>query len=306
MRKIIANTAMCLALLATGAVAVNTVNSVSASTYTYKTQTKKFTRTIKVCKPKAKAQYVKQNAYIKRTVKTNKKTGQKTYGKWSTSYWKAYIPPFASGYVASPSVIGKQKVTYKSKSFSYPVVYSKIQPIDWSSSAMSKARSQMMTMINSVRNSRKIKKASLVTTSKYQKVADAEAAKMAKTAASYMKFSKSQMGVANITTNTNPKHGNNVLKQFGVASTQWACVSVYSPVSSFFANQNMGGRTIFTDLTDLVKDELNKQRFNFDSAANPNTYLAKSKYTKMVIGFGGYTQKSTNVQYMGVFVIVLK
>ena len=92
--------------------------------YSYSTQTKKITRTIKLYQPKGEKKVI-QKAYIKRSVKTDNKTKKKTYGKWSTSSWKKYTVAKVEGYTASRSSIGAVKVTYKLKNQTVKVTYKK-------------------------------------------------------------------------------------------------------------------------------------------------------------------------------------
>ena len=94
--------------------------------YRYSTQTKKITRTIKMYQPKGVKKVI-QNAYIKRTVKTDNKTKKKTYGAWSTSSWKKYKVAKVSGYTASRSSVGAAKVTYKRKNQMIKITYKVIK-----------------------------------------------------------------------------------------------------------------------------------------------------------------------------------
>ena len=94
--------------------------------YSYSTQSKKITRTIKMYQPKGVKKVI-QNAYIKRTVKTNNKTKKKTYGAWSTSSWKKYKVAKVSGYTASRSSVGAAKVTYKRKNQMIKITYKVIK-----------------------------------------------------------------------------------------------------------------------------------------------------------------------------------
>ena len=94
--------------------------------YSYSTQTKKITRTIKMYQPKGVKKVI-QNAYIKRTVKTDNKTKKKTYGVWSTSSWKKYKVAKVSGYTASRSSVGAAKVTYKRKNQTIKITYKVIK-----------------------------------------------------------------------------------------------------------------------------------------------------------------------------------
>lgn len=70
---------------------------------------------------------VKQNAYVKRTVKTNLKTHKKIYGKWSTSSWRKYKVAAPAGYKVSKAMIGAVKVTSKTKSQTVKVTYKLIK-----------------------------------------------------------------------------------------------------------------------------------------------------------------------------------
>lgn len=101
---------------------IRTVNAKKPAKYSYSTQTKKITRTIKMYQPKGVKKVV-QKAYIKRTVKTNKKTHKKTYGKWSTATWKKYKVATVKGYKASRSSVGAAKVTYKRKNQTIKITY---------------------------------------------------------------------------------------------------------------------------------------------------------------------------------------
>lgn len=92
--------------------------------YSYSMQTKKITRTIKLYQPTGEKKVI-QNAYIKRSVKTDNKTKKKTYGKWSTSSWKKYTVAKVEGYTASRSSVGAAKVTYKRKNQTIKVTYKK-------------------------------------------------------------------------------------------------------------------------------------------------------------------------------------
>ena len=92
--------------------------------YRTTTQSKKLVRTIKLYQPKG-TKVVKQNAYVKRTVKINLKTGKKTYGKWGSASWKAYKVPAVSGYTASPKQVAKEKVYSWSKNKTVKVKYKK-------------------------------------------------------------------------------------------------------------------------------------------------------------------------------------
>lgn len=89
------------------------------------TQTKKITRTIKIYRPKKSVKKVVQKAYIKRKVTTDLKTHKKTYGKWSTSSWKAYKAPKYKGYKVSKKAVKKQKVTSKTKNKLVKITYKK-------------------------------------------------------------------------------------------------------------------------------------------------------------------------------------
>lgn len=97
-----------------------------AKKYYYRTykQTKKITRTIKLYQPKGK-KYVYQNAYVKRTVKQNTKTWKKTYGKWSTATWQAYITPAVAGYTASTQQVNAETVYSWTKNKTVKIRYKK-------------------------------------------------------------------------------------------------------------------------------------------------------------------------------------
>lgn len=101
---------------------IRTANAKKHAKYSYSTQTRKITRTIKMYQPKGVKKVV-QKAYIKRTVKTNKKTHKKTYGKWSTATWKKYKVATVKGYKASRSSVGAAKVTYKRKNQTIKITY---------------------------------------------------------------------------------------------------------------------------------------------------------------------------------------
>ena len=92
--------------------------------YRTTTQSKKLVRTIKLYQPKG-TKVVKQNAYVKRTVKQDLKTGKKTYGTWVSASWKAYKAPAVSGYTASPKQVAKEKVYSWSKNKTVKVKYKK-------------------------------------------------------------------------------------------------------------------------------------------------------------------------------------
>lgn len=116
---------------ATATIAIPKTDNVMAAAkktakYSYSTQTKKITRTIKMYQPKGLKKVV-QKAYIKRTVKTNKKTKKKTYGKWSTSSWKKYKVAKVSGYTASRATVGAAKVTRKTKNQTIKITYKAIK-----------------------------------------------------------------------------------------------------------------------------------------------------------------------------------
>ena len=101
---------------------IRTVNAKKPAKYSYSTQTKKITRTIKMYQPKGVKKVI-QKAYIKRTVKTNLKSHKKTYGKWSTSSWKKYKVSKVAGYRASRASVGAAKVTYKRKNQTIKITY---------------------------------------------------------------------------------------------------------------------------------------------------------------------------------------
>ena len=101
---------------------IRTANAKKPAKYSYSTQTRKITRTIKMYQPKGVKKVV-QKAYIKRTVKTNLKSHKKTYGKWSTSSWKKYKVAKVAGYKASRSSVGAAKVTYKRKNQTIKITY---------------------------------------------------------------------------------------------------------------------------------------------------------------------------------------
>ena len=101
---------------------IRTVNAKKPAKYSYSTQTRKITRTIKMYQPKGVKKVV-QKAYIKRTVKTNLKSHKKTYGKWSTSAWKKYKVATVKGYTASRASVGAAKVTYKRKNQTIKITY---------------------------------------------------------------------------------------------------------------------------------------------------------------------------------------
>lgn len=101
---------------------IRTANAKKPAKYSYSTQTRKITRTIKMYQPKGVKKVV-QKAYIKRTVKTNLKSHKKTYGKWSTSRWAKYKVAKVSGYTASRATVGAAKVTYKRKNQTIKITY---------------------------------------------------------------------------------------------------------------------------------------------------------------------------------------
>ena len=101
---------------------IRTANAKKPAKYSYSTQTRKITRTIKMYQPKGVKKVV-QKAYIKRTVKTNLKSHKKTYGKWSISRWARYKVAKVSGYTASRSSVGAAKVTYKRKNQTIKITY---------------------------------------------------------------------------------------------------------------------------------------------------------------------------------------
>ena len=107
---------------------IRTANVKKPAKYSYSTQTRKITRTIKMYQPKGVKKVV-QKVYIKRTVKTNKKTGKKTYGKWSTSRWVKYKTPKVSGYTASRASVGAAKVTYKRKNQTIKITYKLVKKV---------------------------------------------------------------------------------------------------------------------------------------------------------------------------------
>lgn len=109
--------------------------------YSYSTQTKKITRTIKLYQPTGEKKVI-QNAYIKRSVKTDNKTKKKTYGKWSTSSWKKYTVAKVEGYTANRSSVGAAKVTYKRKNQTIKVTYKKNASAANSSSSSSSSTSK--------------------------------------------------------------------------------------------------------------------------------------------------------------------
>lgn len=109
--------------------------------YSYSTQTKKITRTIKLYQPTGEKKVI-QNAYIKRSVKTDNKTKKKTYGKWSISSWKKYTVAKVEGYTASRSSVGAAKVTYKRKNQTIKVTYKKNASAANSSSSSSSSTSK--------------------------------------------------------------------------------------------------------------------------------------------------------------------
>ncbi|GHV97256.1 hypothetical protein lacNasYZ03_01650 [Lactobacillus nasalidis] len=110
--------------------------------YSYSTQTKKITRTIKLYQPSGEKTVI-QNAYLKRSVKTDNKTKKKTYGKWSTSSWKKYTVAKVEGYSSSRSSIGAVKVTYKLKNQTVKVTYKKnAQVANSNPSSVSKTTSE--------------------------------------------------------------------------------------------------------------------------------------------------------------------
>lgn len=124
--------ALCAAS-ATATVAIPKTDNVKAAAkktakYSYRVQTKKITRTIKMYQPKGMKKVV-QKAYIKRKVKTNKKTKKKTYGKWSTSSWAEYKVPSATyknrklNYKPDRSSVAKAKVTSKTKNQTVKIKY---------------------------------------------------------------------------------------------------------------------------------------------------------------------------------------
>lgn len=102
------------------------IRTANAKKYYYRTyhQTKKIIRTIKLYQPKG-IKTVKQNAYVKRTVTQNTKTWKKTYGKWSTSSWKAYLTPAVAGYTASTEQVNKEVVYTWTKNKTVKVKYKK-------------------------------------------------------------------------------------------------------------------------------------------------------------------------------------
>lgn len=105
---------------------IRTANAKKPAKYSYSTQTRKITRTIKMYQPKGVKKVV-QKAYIKRTVKTNLKSHKKTYGKWSTSRWAKYKVAKVAGYTASRAVVGAAKVTYKRKNQTIKITYKAVK-----------------------------------------------------------------------------------------------------------------------------------------------------------------------------------
>lgn len=101
---------------------IRTVNAKKPAKYSYSTQTRKITRTIKMYQPKGVKKVI-QKAYIKRTVKTNLKSHKKTYGKWSTATWKKYKVAMVKGYKASRSSVKDAKVTSKTKNKAIKITY---------------------------------------------------------------------------------------------------------------------------------------------------------------------------------------
>lgn len=116
--------------------------------YSHSTQTKKITRTIKLYQPTGEKKVI-QNAYIKRSVKTDNKTKKKTYGKWSTSSWKKYTVAKVEGYTASRSSVGAAKVTYKRKNKTIKVTYKKNASASNSSSSGSSSSATKPTSSSS-------------------------------------------------------------------------------------------------------------------------------------------------------------
>lgn len=135
--------------------------------YSYSTQTKKITRTIKLYHPTGEKKVI-QNAYIKRSVKTDNKTKKKTYGKWSTSSWKKYTVAKVEGYTASRSSVGAAKVTSKTKNKTIKVTYKKNASV--ANSGSSSNSSSTSKPINSGSNTSKksftVKAINEVTTSR--------------------------------------------------------------------------------------------------------------------------------------------
>lgn len=116
----------------------------AASFTTSSKQSKKITRTIKLYKPTG-LQSVKQNAYVKRIVKTNLGTSKKSYGKWTTSSFKAYKVQAVAGYTANKTVVQSQKVYSWTKNTTVKVTYKKSASASSTQSSIKKSTAAKAT-----------------------------------------------------------------------------------------------------------------------------------------------------------------
>lgn len=111
-----------------GQVQAATAKKTTKSSYRYSTQTRLKRRTIVIYNPIGTKKLIVQKAYIKRTVRTDKKN-RKTYGKWSTSSWAEYKVPAATyknrklNYKPDRSSVAKAKVTSKTKNQTVKIKY---------------------------------------------------------------------------------------------------------------------------------------------------------------------------------------
>ncbi|GHV98520.1 hypothetical protein lacNasYZ03_00340 [Lactobacillus nasalidis] len=122
-----------------------------ASRYTYSSQTKRITRTIKMYQPKG-VKTVVQNAYVSRKVKTDTKNNKKSYGKWSTSSWAQYTVATVDGYTASQVTVKAAKVTSKTKNKMVKISY---KAVETKNTDESKTTNSSSTSTNTVKNTSK-------------------------------------------------------------------------------------------------------------------------------------------------------
>lgn len=101
-------------------------SSDTKSAYKLTVQKKRLTRTIKFKLPKGKrAEVIKQTVTLKRRVKIDPKTKQKTYGKWTVGTWKAVRARKATGYQPSVTKIPALQVNSQTGNVTVVVTYQK-------------------------------------------------------------------------------------------------------------------------------------------------------------------------------------
>ncbi|UQS83682.1 mucin-binding protein [Bombilactobacillus thymidiniphilus] len=88
-----------------------TINVLVSHALDFSDEQHSIVRLINLHQPNRQTQTITQWVTLKRSVKIDCVTGDKTYGRWSTDYWDEYEVPTFNGYTPSQSTVEETPVS---------------------------------------------------------------------------------------------------------------------------------------------------------------------------------------------------